>query len=112
MGKEQELLERDQTVAVLREEVMAMSAVTSITSIRLAMKANGGHCMRCIFSALQSGMRGHMLAVLLCDYLRRHGCWMQLDLEKKLRTLLTKEKEKAEEEAALAMGLCTGGPIF
>jgi hypothetical protein len=37
---------------------------------------------------------------------------MQLDLERKLRTLLTKEKEKAEEEAALAMGLCTGGSIF
>ena len=36
----------------------------------------------------------------------------QLDLERKLRTLLTKEKEKAEEEAALAMGLCTGGSIF
>ena len=37
---------------------------------------------------------------------------MQLDLERKLRTLLTKEKEKAEEEAALSMGLCTGGSIF
>ncbi|CAL5222500.1 g4874 [Coccomyxa viridis] len=55
LGKEQELLERDQSVQVLREE---------------------------------------------------------LDLERKLRTLLTKEKEKAEEEAALAMGLCTGGSIF
>ncbi|CAK0787497.1 hypothetical protein CVIRNUC_010717 [Coccomyxa viridis] len=55
LGKEQELLEKDQSVQVLREE---------------------------------------------------------LDLERKLRTLLTKEKEKAEEEAALAMGLCTGGSIF
>ena len=35
-------------------------------------------------------------------------CVLQLDLERKLRALLTKEKEKAEEEAALAMGLCTG----
>lgn len=35
-------------------------------------------------------------------------CVLQLDLERKLRALLTKEKDKAEEEAALAMGLCTG----
>jgi hypothetical protein len=28
----------------------------------------------------------------------------QLELEKKLRTLLTKEKEKAEEQSALALG--------
>ncbi|CAL8460522.1 g51 [Coccomyxa elongata] len=55
LSKEQELLEKDQTVAVLREE---------------------------------------------------------LELEKKLRTLLTKEKEKAEEQSALALGLCTGGSIF
>lgn len=37
---------------------------------------------------------------------------MQLEIEKKLRTLLTKEKEKAEEEAALAMGLCTGSSML
>lgn len=36
----------------------------------------------------------------------------ELDLERKLRALLTKEKEKAEEEAALAMGLCTGGAML
>lgn len=36
----------------------------------------------------------------------------QLEIEKKLRTLLTKEKEKAEEEAALAMGLCTGSSML
>lgn len=34
--------------------------------------------------------------------------WVQLDLERRLRGLLTKEKDKAEEQAALAMGLCTG----
>ncbi len=40
-------------------------------------------------------------------------CWcLQLDLERKLRALLTREKEKAEEEAALAMGLCTGGSML
>lgn len=39
-------------------------------------------------------------------------CDVQLDLERKLRALLTKEKERAEEEAALAMGLCTGGAIL
>eukprot|EP01025_Chloroclados_australasicus_P010280 TRINITY_DN14108_c0_g1_i1.p2 TRINITY_DN14108_c0_g1~~TRINITY_DN14108_c0_g1_i1.p2 ORF type:complete len:289 (-),score=53.59 TRINITY_DN14108_c0_g1_i1:358-1191(-) len=33
----------------------------------------------------------------------------ELELERKIRALLTKEKERAEEEAALAMGLCTGG---
>lgn len=33
---------------------------------------------------------------------------LQLDLERKLRALLTKDKEKAEEEAALALGLCGG----
>eukprot|EP00798_Chlamydomonas_sp_ICE-L_P024165 gene24165-9752_t len=32
----------------------------------------------------------------------------QLELERKIRALLTKAKGKAEEEAALAMGLCTG----
>ncbi len=37
---------------------------------------------------------------------------VQLDIERKLRALLTKEKEKAEEEAALAMGLCTGGSML
>ena len=36
----------------------------------------------------------------------------QLELERKLRALLTKEKEKAEEEAALAMGLCRGGAML
>eukprot|EP00983_Pelagomonas_calceolata_P113889 1160033-Pelagomonas_calceolata.AAC.11 len=36
----------------------------------------------------------------------------KLDLERKLRALLTKEKEKAEEEAALAMGLCTGSAML
>lgn len=36
----------------------------------------------------------------------------ELDLERKLRALLTKEKEKAEEQAALAMGLCTGGAML
>ena len=36
----------------------------------------------------------------------------QLEIEQKLRALLTKEKEKAEEEAALAMGLCTGGAML
>lgn len=41
---------------------------------------------------------------------------MQLELEKKLRTLLTKEKEKAEEQSALALGKCgtlhSGGAAF
>lgn len=36
-------------------------------------------------------------------------CTLQLALERKLRALLTKEKEKAEEEATLAMGLCNLG---
>ena len=60
-----------------------------------------------------------LLPALLCSESRLShtsnqagGCLLQLDLERKLRTLLTKEKEKAEEEAALAMGLCTGGAIF
>lgn len=38
---------------------------------------------------------------------KRVAC-LQLDLERKLRALLTKEKDKAEEQAALCMGLCTG----
>ncbi|EFJ53017.1 hypothetical protein VOLCADRAFT_115610 [Volvox carteri f. nagariensis] len=33
----------------------------------------------------------------------------ELEVERKLRALLTKEKERAEEEGALAMGLCMGG---
>ncbi|KAF8065764.1 hypothetical protein HT031_002824 [Scenedesmus sp. PABB004] len=36
----------------------------------------------------------------------------ELELERKLRALLTREKERAEEEAALAMGLCTGGAML
>jgi len=32
----------------------------------------------------------------------------QLEIEGRLRALLTKEKKKAEQEAALAQGLCTG----
>lgn len=36
----------------------------------------------------------------------------ELEIEKKLRALITKEKEKAEEEAALAMGLCSGGTML
>ncbi|GMH35177.1 hypothetical protein BSKO_03045 [Bryopsis sp. KO-2023] len=36
----------------------------------------------------------------------------ELELERKLRALLTKEKEKAEEEAALAMGLCSGANLL
>ncbi len=37
----------------------------------------------------------------------------QLELERKLRALLTKDKEKAQEEAALALGLCgTGGAML
>ena len=37
---------------------------------------------------------------------------LQLEVERKLRALLTKEKERAEEESALAMGLCTGGMML
>ena len=36
----------------------------------------------------------------------------ELRLERQLRALLTKEKEKAEEEAALAAGLCVGGAML
>ena len=36
----------------------------------------------------------------------------ELKLERQLRALLTKEKERAEEEAALAMGLCVGGAML
>ena len=31
---------------------------------------------------------------------------LQLELERRLRALLQKEKEKAEEEAGLALGIC------
>lgn len=36
----------------------------------------------------------------------------ELEIERKLRALLIKEKEKALEEAALAMGLCGGGSML
>jgi hypothetical protein len=36
----------------------------------------------------------------------------ELEVERKLRALVTKEKEKAEEEAALAQALCTGGSML
>lgn len=35
---------------------------------------------------------------------------LQLEIERKLRGLLTKDKQKAEEEAALAIGLCRSIP--
>lgn len=36
----------------------------------------------------------------------------ELELERKIRILLTKDKEKAEEQAALAMGLCGGAGLL
>ena len=36
----------------------------------------------------------------------------ELEIEKKLRALITKEKEEAEEEAALTMGLCSGSTML
>lgn len=36
----------------------------------------------------------------------------ELEIERKIRALVTKEKEEAEEEAALAMGLCVGGSML
>ena len=42
----------------------------------------------------------------------RLPAWPQLEIERKLRALLTKDKEKAEEEAALSMGLCMGGSML
>ena len=122
LGKEQELLERDQTVAVLREEVMAVSVVTS-----MCVEGSWRVLQGCLWGAMQVGTHrtwviwayaGSAAALAnagqwsCCGHFWMCGCWVQLELEKKLRTLLTKEKEKAEEEAALAMGLCTGGSIF
>ena len=42
------------------------------------------------------------------DKLLKHVCGLQLEVERKLRVLLTKEKKQAEQEAALATGLCAG----
>ena len=36
----------------------------------------------------------------------------ELEIERKIRALVTKQKEEAEEEAALAMGLCVGGSML
>lgn len=36
----------------------------------------------------------------------------ELELERKIRALLTKEKEKAVEEAQLAIGLCSQTPLM
>ena len=70
-----------------------------------AARANGGSC------ASERGRSEARLASppLLTSPLP--SC-LQLELERKIRTLLSKEKEKAEEEAALAMGLCTGGAML
>lgn len=62
---------------------------------------------RMLFAVLQC--RGHTPGRAGISRVR---CAAQLDIERKLRALLTKEKEKAEEEAALAMGLCTGGSML
>ena len=36
----------------------------------------------------------------------------ELEIERNIRALITKQKEQAEEEAALAMGLCTGSTML
>lgn len=36
----------------------------------------------------------------------------ELEIERNIRAIITKEKEQAEEEAALAMGLCTGSTML
>ena len=80
LGKEQELLEKDQTVAVLREEVCT-SELFAFSIGKFSIKCE-------LLKSLHPSM-------CVC---------LQLELEKKLRTLLTKEKEKAEEQSALALG--------
>ena len=53
--------------------------------------------------------RSQQEAPKIVGSLYQKAVWLlQLDLERKLRALLTKEKDKAEEQAALSMGLCTG----
>ena len=81
--REKELLDKDQTVSTLREEVSVMCQ-------RLV-------CCLCMYTCM---LPRQLLTLALIR--------LQLDLERKLRALLTKEKDKAEEQAALSMGLCTG----
>lgn len=64
--------------------------------------SRGMYCINRVICHLMSVSHLMSVNVLLTR------CVLQLDLERKLRALLTKEKDKAEEEAALAMGLCTG----
>lgn len=66
--------------------------------------------LRVLLVVLHTSTHAQHETATLCDLDPRS--LMQLDLERKLRALLTKEKERAEEEAALAMGLCTGGAIL
>lgn len=77
LQKSAELQEKEQTLAVLKEEV----------------------CI-CVYQQWSNAVSG------------LNTTTVQIELEKRLRTLLTKEKEKAEEQAALAIGLCTGGSML
>lgn len=38
-------------------------------------------------------------------------CYPQLDLERKVQQLLVEQKDKAAQEAELAIRLCTGGSM-
>ncbi len=162
LEKEKELLEREQTVMVLREEVRARACPPPRP--RCHCLAAGVPTAACLPAACgaprldggvqRSDLRG-AASQLCCHRLPghrqslppptqpvispepthqpampcghpQHQCArspphpplpdappsLQLEIEKKLRTLLTKEKEKAEEEATLAMGLCTGGSML
>lgn len=54
-------------------------------------------------------LREEVWVVCMCTTHPQSRSVLQLEIEKRLRVLLSKEKERAAEEASLAMGLC--GPL-
>ena len=111
--REKELLDKDQTVSTLREEVTVLFNYNAAVYV-LCLAAD------LLLDVLDESLYSAFLIADVYTYgthvRKSESCLvatlflarLQLDLERKLRALLTKEKDKAEEQAALSMGLCTG----
>jgi hypothetical protein len=118
LQKEAELLDREQTLIVLKEEVRRSGAALSADAAGRPRGGRFGKWGCCAGAGTPSPPRPLPIPAL-SPHRPCHASALpalhspQLELERKLRALLTKDKEKAQEEAALALGLCgTGGTML
>jgi hypothetical protein len=132
LGKEKELLDKDQTVQVLREEVRGfdsphrpqlqcyeggsiavLPAFTPLVVLRhaAAHMVLGGVPPRLLWQSHSRSPPGPhpQSAALRADAACRLSA--QLALERKVQQLLTEEKDMAVQEAELAIRLCTGASM-